>query len=320
MKLKTVLAHTVPEAMKIVRQTIGDDAVIVSSLRTQTGDVRLVVATDSNTKENDNLNIIDTDKAHDLDPIQTLLTIHHTPELLIQHILQKLSDKNTNDIAHSLGKAFENTFSFAPIDTIKTKRAFLLTGIPASGKTIALVKWAVHAKLQQIRVCVLTLDNKKAGALSGLEAYTNLLNVPLIPTQIENLNNIIQQYRKTHDLILIDSPGLNPWMATDMSLLANINRLCEGVEPILTMPAGLDAIESGEIATSFAKFGCNRLIATRVDTSHIFGNLLNTAHAGNLSFAYYSDNSSVSEPLRPLNTTELTRLIMKTPLSQELFS
>lgn len=320
MKLKTVLAHTVPEAMKIVRQTIGNDAVIVSSLRTQTGDVRLVVATDTKTKTNNDENIVDIDKKHDLDPIQTLLTLHHTPELLIQHILQKIPDKNTKDVTTALTTAIENAFSFAPIDVIKTKRAFLLTGIPASGKTISLVKWAVHAKLQQIRVCILTLDNKKAGALSGLEAYTNLLNVPLIPTQIENLNNVIQQYRKTHDLILIDSPGLNPWMATDMAFLANINRLCEGVEPILTMPAGLDAIESGEIAASFAKFGCNRLIATRVDTSHIFGNLLNTAHAGNLSFAYYTNSSSASEPLHPLNATEITQLIMKTPLSQELFS
>ena len=323
MRLKTVSAPTLPEAMTIIRQSLGEDAVIVSSLRMPNGDVRLVVAV-GDTSEDKRLEtaLKKTDDESNSDKLRTLLTLHRVPELLIQRILKTAltNGETLMDIRSALINAFQTLFTFAPVAPIKTKRAFLMTGLPASGKTIALVKWAVSASLQKTKVCILTLDTQKAGALSGLQAYTDLLNVPLIGVTIDTLADTLDKYRQTSDLILIDSTGLNPWLATDMATLTHINHSCQGVEPILVMPAGTDSIEAGEIASTFAGFGCTRLITTRLDTSHIFGNILNAAYAGSLALAHYSTTPTAADALRPFDAEVLADMLINTPLSQELFS
>ena len=323
MRLKTVSAPTLPEAMAIIRQSLGEDAVIVSSLRMPGGDIRLVVAV-GDTSEDKRLEMAlqKSDENACTDKLRTLLILHQVPELLIQRILKTVTtDTETlSDIKTALTKAFQTLFTFAPITSVKTKRAFLMTGLPATGKTIALVKWAVAAALQKTKVCVLTLDTQKAGALAGLQAYTDLLNIPLIGVSLDTISETIETYRQTSDLILIDSAGLNPWMATDMATLTHINHACQGVEPVLVMPAGTDSVEAGERASSFAGFGCTRLITTRLDMSHTFGNILNAAYGGSLALANYSTTPTAADALRPYDAETLADMLINTPLSQELFS
>lgn len=323
MRLKTVSAPTLPEAMETIRQTLGEEAVIVSSLRMPGGDIRLIVAV-GDTAEDKRLETVlqKTDNDPCTDKLRTLLTLHRVPELLIQRILKTVitNTETRSDIRTALTNAFQTLFTFAPIAPVKTKRAFLMTGLPAGGKTIALVKWAVSAALQKTKVCIMTLDTQKAGALAGLQAYTDLLNIPLVSVTMDTLPETVNTYRQTSDLILIDSAGLNPWMATDMATLTHINHACQGIEPVLVMPAGTDSVEAGEIASIFSGFGCTRLITTRLDTSRTFGNILNAAYAGSLSLANFSTTPTAADALRSYDAETLADILINTPLSQELFS
>ena len=51
MRLKTISASSVPEAMKEVRDVWGEEAVIVSSLKLSDGRIQLVVAIGENENE-----------------------------------------------------------------------------------------------------------------------------------------------------------------------------------------------------------------------------------------------------------------------------
>ncbi|MBR5130306.1 MAG: hypothetical protein IKV03_03690 [Alphaproteobacteria bacterium] len=323
MRLKTISAPTIPEAMKEVRQTWGEDAVIVSSLRLADGRTQLVVAIGEN--ENDTMlsqTLLQSSKGHiqndNAEKMRALLSMHRVPDLLIAKML-KATDLS-GDFAQILTDTLRHVFSFSPIGIVKTKRAFLLTGMSACGKTTSLIKWALMAKQQHVKVALVSIDNHKAGAIQGLQSVANLLKVPLtIVEDLEQLNKAVQEARSDSDLILIDSAGLNPWMATDMSFLAEVKQQCIGVEPIVVIPAGLDSLETGDIASQFVRLGCTRFIATRLDISSVYGNILSAAASG-LALTYYGKGAMPTDLFSSFSAETLSDLLMNTPLSRELLS
>ena len=323
MRLKTISAPSIPEAMKEVRQTWGEEAVIVSSLRLADGRTQLVVAIGENEADSAlSQTLFQQPKGHiqndNADKMRALLSLHRVPELLTVKIL-KATDLS-GDFSQTFIDALRHVFSFSPIGIAKTKRAFLLTGMPGSGKTTALIKWALMAKRQYVKVGLISLDNHKAGAVQGLQAMADLLKVPLkVADDLVQLNHAVQTMRSDTDLILIDSVGLNPWLATDMSFFADLKHQCNGVEPIVVIPAGLDSLETGDVAAQFARLGCSRFIATRLDMSGVYGNILNAA-ANGLALTYYAQGAMPTDVFDAFTAEALADLLMRTPLSRELLS
>ncbi len=321
MRLKTISASSVPEAMKEVRGVWGDEAVIVSSLKLSDGRIQLVVAIGENetavsqTLFQKNTGQFQNDNA---EKIRALLSLHRVPELLIAKILKETD--LSGEFSQILTDALRRIFTFSPIGIAKTKRAFLLMGLSGTGKTTALIKWAFMAKRQHVKVGLISLDNRTAGAVQGLQSLADLLKVPLtVVGDLTQLNQAVQTMRSESDLILIDSVGLNPWHATDMAFLADLKQVCNGVEPIVVIPAGLDSLETGDIAVQFARLGCSRFIATRLDVSGVYGNILNAA-ANGLALTYYGMGPMPTDLFEALSAEKLADLLMTTPLSRELLS
>lgn len=320
MKLKTFTAQNIPEAMESIRQELGDEVLIVSSVRLQNGGVQLVVATEEESDTKLEQVLFGTTEDQHTAKVRALLTAHQTPALLIQRLIQNITDSKRKTTEHLLEEAL-GLFPFAPISLAKTKRAFLITGAPASGKTITTAKLAVEAVLKKLKVSVLTLDTQKAGGTEQLSAFTNVLHIPLkIVSSRDELPGILAEERFKSDLILIDMPGLNPWLATDIAQISELKQEIDGLEPLLTLPTGLDSAESGEMADSFARGGCMRLIPTRLDLSHSFGNILYAAHMGQLPFCNYSISAAVADPLPSLSPKILATLMVKHSVKGELFS
>ena len=323
MRLKTISASSVPEAMKEVRDIWGDEAVIVSSLKLSDGRIQLVVAIGDSENEailsqtlfQKNTGEIQNDN---IEKMRALLSLHRVPELLMVKILKEAD--LSGEFSQVLTDVLRRVLTFSPIGIAKTQRAFLLTGISGSGKTTALIKWALTAKRQHIKVGLISIDNRKAGAVHGLQSIAQLLKVPLmIADDLPHLKESVQNMRATCDLILIDSVGLNPWVATDMAFLVDLKNFCEGVEPIVVIPAGLDSLETGDIAAQFARLGCSRLIATRLDISGVYGNILN-AVANGLALTYYGMGPMPTDEFETLSADKLTDMLIKTPLSRELLA
>lgn len=319
MKLKTFTARTIPEAMDAIRAELGDEVLIVSSVRLQTGGVQLIVATEeagADTALEEAL--YGAPEEHHVASLRTTLNAHHTPTLLIERLALAVSESKRKTPQHVLEDAL-STFTFSPLIPSKTKRAFIFTGQAGSGKTIAVAKLAVKAVLKKMSVCVITLDTQKAGGVEQLGAFTSVLKLPLKTVKnAAELDLVLQTERLKSDLILIDTPAVNPWIVTDMGQIAELKQI-EGVETLLTMPAGLDSAESGEIADAFSRAGCSRLIATRLDASRSYGNLLYAAHMGKLSFAGFSNTSAVTDPLHTLNPKTLAALMTQNQTKGDLF-
>ena len=89
------------------------------------------------------------------------------------------------------------------------------------------------------------------------------------------------------------------------------------IEPVLSMPAGTDAEESGEIARVYGTLGVNSMIPTRIDIARRLGGLLSAAHYGGLIFADASHTPKVADGLIGLSPKRLTALLTGTCEVQE---
>ena len=83
-----------------------------------------------------------------------------------------------------------------------------------------------------------------------------------------------------------------------------------GAEPVLVLAAGGDAMESADIAASFAAIGAGRLVVTRLDMARRLGSILAAADAARMRFSDVSITPQVADGLSPINPLSLARLIM----------
>jgi len=312
MRLKTFTAPSMPEAMRLVRDQLGPDAIIVSSQPADKGKGVIVTAAIEQAPEPVAA------AAHvAADPVERMtetLATHGAPGPIAERLLAVVAKalSRTNDPAIALGAALDSVFGFAPLGTPEPARRggrpVMLVGPPAVGKTVTVAKLAARAVMARKPVMLVTMDTRRAGAVDQLAAFARVLKVDLgEAADAEGLKHFLRS--AGDQAVIIDSPGANPFNAAEM---AEIAAAAEAVhaEPVLLMPAGLDVADSAEIAEAFAGIGAGRMICTRVDLARRLGGLLSAAQAGRLAFAEVSVTPQIADGLTPLNPVALARLLL----------
>ena len=312
MRIKTYHASSVPEAMNQIRKDFGSGAMILSNQRTIDG-VRITVGLeDVVSEEQINEALFGAPAQQTQDNIERCLVQHSVPPLLVERILSVIR-KNKKDMPDLilLTDAFQEIFKFLPLSMQTSKKAYMLVGPCGVGKTIAVAKMAFRAKIENKKIAVITTDIKRAGAIEQLEAFTKILELPLIKVRKPDLlKNAVDTARQTSDLIFIDTPGINPFLQKDLSLLDEMRQNIDGLEAILVLSAGADAYESAQIAEAFLSLGCYRLMATRLDLSRRLGNILFAAQNNGYALTDVGISPHVHEGLCPIKAKSLAELIL----------
>jgi flagellar biosynthesis protein FlhF len=313
MRLKTFTAASMPEAMRLVREALGPDAIIVSS---QPGDrgkgVRVTAAIETPAEP-----AAPSRPAAGADTIARLtesLAGHGVPAALAERLLAGAAkaQARTTDPVVSLAAALDTVFAFAPMappePVRRGGRPLMLVGPPGVGKTVTVAKLAARAVLARKPVMLVTMDIERAGAVDQLAAFARILKVDL--AQAADAAALARTVRDAGDrAVMIDTAGTNPFDAADTAALAAAAESVHA-EPVLLVAAGGDAAESAEIAEAFGTIGAGRLIATRVDLARRLGGLLSAAQAGRLAFAEAGATPQIANGLRPINPVALARLLL----------
>jgi flagellar biosynthesis protein FlhF len=114
---------------------------------------------------------------------------------------------------------------------------------------------------------------------------------------------------KGADHIVIDTAGVNAFNSGETADLARL--IAAGnIEPVLVMPAGIDAEESGELGRAYGGIGIRTVLPTRLDITRRLGGILSAAHHGGLIFAEGSHTSKVADGLFALTPKRLAALLM----------
>lgn len=323
MRLKSFTAGTMKEAMNMIRESLGEDAIILETREENGGrSVRVTAAIDKDTEAtmpraqsaavSDDMGFNDWDMTANMDVAEEIgdtLLRHAVPDALIDDIVAHVNTMGLPDPQEAMLNAFQTMFAFKPLPTKTYGRPLMLVGPPGAGKTLAAAKLSARGALLGQKMAVITTDVIRAGGVEQLEAFTRLMKINLqkaeTPKQIkERLAEI-----KNVDQIIIDTAGVNPFDPESVKMLARLIAAAE-CDPILVIPAGMDADESGEIARVFAMVGAKSMISTRIDVARRLGSLLSAARHGGLNLAEVSNTAKVADGLSPLSAKRLVHLLM----------
>jgi len=292
MRLKTFSAPSMSEAMLMVKEHFGGDAIIVSSQKGENGlGVRITAAVDH----------VEEDHAFDdemgfedfpdpMDAIGDALTHHGAPASVTDKILNLAGDLSLDDSHLSLTGALDQAFSFAPLPELKKGGTVMLVGLPGAGKTV-------------------TTDTIRAGGFQQLEAFTKILEIDLMsagsPSELKDAMIAGIPGAGT----IIDCAGGNPFDKKDLKRQRDLIQAVEA-EVILLLADGTDPLEAADIAEIYRDLSASGLITTRIDVARRHGALLSAASAGELVIRGGGMGPSVTDGLKPLNPVALARLLL----------
>jgi flagellar biosynthesis protein FlhF len=309
------------EALNMIRETLGEDAIIVATAEENGGKiVRVTAAIDKDTEATmptalSDMNYDDwqypddDDSATVVEEVTEVMLRHAAPEDVLDQMVATVNIMGMDDTREALAAALNTLLEFRPLPSKTYGRPMILVGPPGAGKTLAAAKIAARGALNGLKMAVITTDTIRAGGVEQLEAFTRLMKIDLkkasTPKDLRDRLAEIQQA----DQIIIDTAGVNPFDPESVKLLARLIGVAD-MDPVLVIPAGIDSDESGEIARVFATIGAKTMIPTRVDVARRLGSVLSAAYQGGLSLAEVSNTAKVADGLSPLSPKRLTQLLM----------
>ncbi len=343
MRLKSFYAKTMSEAMQIVRDTLGEDAIIVATREENGGkSVRVTAAVEryedtvredphfelnkkagspqtaaaeSAHAEELTRNWLQYDDEEDAEgQVIELLTDtmlqHSIPGDVLDNIISTATMVGLDNPHEALTAAFDHLYHFRPLSHKPTRKALMLVGPPGAGKTLASAKMAARYVMDGYKVGVITTDTVRAGGVEQLAAFTKLLKADLRRARNEDeLQAHLRELDGSVDQIIVDTGGSNPYDVDDMRGLAKLIN-CGNIEPVLVIQSGLDAEESSEIARSYALLGVQRMLPTRLDIARRFGGLISAAQKSGMAFADASDTPKVANGLTAVTPSMLSDLFL----------
>ena len=330
MRVKVFHAPTAAEAMRLVRDGLGDDAVILSTKDDGRDGMAITAAVESDLAEDALTEAIgaaeplngggapDESLTAEANTLIRALAYHGVPTPLAERLFRSASANGSDALAPSLAGVIDATFNFAPL-TAAPQRPCMLVGPAGVGKTVAVAKIATRAVLAGLRVAVMTTDTTRAGGVDQLAVFTNVLKLDLLVIDRgAELGRAVQQAAEAGSVV-IDSFGVNPHRDDELATLKDLIGAA-GAEPILVLAAGGDPAEQAEVAERFADLGVHRLLITRLDEARRFGGVLGAADAAGLWFSDASISPYVGQGLHGLSPASLARLLLRDPAEGEIIA
>ncbi len=337
MRLRTFTASDMPSAMKMVREALGDDAVILAT-NSKPGSKQVTVTAAIEERDDDIGMRHERLEIREISPhpspliphvlmddikfeLQNILRFHNLPEILITKMLQKITPADYLDVIEkrrgseelfrpALEKLLIRNFVFDPLRFTTQDLRIMLVGTPGIGKTLTVAKLATKLAMDKQSLTVITTDTNRAGGIEQLSSFTSILELDLKIAKDRNELDRILKAIPPRTRVLIDTAGCSPYDHKEFAELKNLATI-ENIEPVLVLPAGGDSLETMDMVEIFAKLPIRRMLATRTDTTRRFGGIIAAAVAHGLSFCNMARSASIMDSVQPMEPAILAQLLLK---------
>ena len=191
------------------------------------------------------------------------------------------------------------------------QKVIALIGPTGVGKTTTIAKLAAIGGLAKKRkIGLITLDDKRIGAIAQLEVYSRILNIQMeVASSKEEVVKSLQKLKRK-DIVLIDTPGISQ---KDTRQLGELRDLLDNVGPVeihLLLSAVTKEKDFNRILDKFRVIPIDSLIFTKLDESSEYGDLLNQLIRTKIPVSYFTNGPQVPEDIEVATLKKLVDLIL----------
>ena len=186
-----------------------------------------------------------------------------------------------------------------------------LIGPTGVGKTTTIAKLAAFGGLTKKRdIGLITLDDKRIGAVAQMEVYARILDIQLeVASNKEELLESLKKLKRK-DMILIDTPGVS---LKDTRQLGELKALLDdagSVEIHLLVSAATKERDFMRIFEKCSVMPIHSLIFTKLDESGEYGDLLNQLVRTKIPVSCFTNGPQVPEDIEIATLEKLVDLIL----------
>ena len=338
MKMKRISAATLKDAMELARRELGEDSILIDTKKNPAGGLIVTFAVDQ-----------EDEKLFDDEPVQTFAdSIYFQPEIpkpaaakvelshpahdiiaeviayhaipaplgdaLMRHVERTpLKPDSLLEVAQTaLAQALTSHVKFQPLVTnaAPTGRAVMLVGPHGAGKTSTIAKIATELTLHKKRILLISTDTERLGGPESLQLLAGMLKCEFAVCESRAKLKSLVTAAQGKIWVLIDSSGANIYEFSQLKALGELAGL-QGIEPILTCPAGMDSAEAVEMASVFNFLNMERMIVTRLDAVRRLGSVFAALSTGGYALSNFTDSAIPTDPCHTLSAAALARLMLR---------
>ena len=182
------------------------------------------------------------------------------------------------------------------------RKIIMMVGPTGVGKTTTIAKLAARYAYKlgaNYKVGIVTLDSFRVGAIEQLNAYTNIMRLPL--EVVKKPEDLVEALLRLKDCnyIFIDTAGSSQYDIDKIELINEYQQKVEEmpIEKVLVLPANVKQTDLQEIYTNYSCLNIDSLTFTKLDETISFGNLISFAHKTKKSITYFSVGQNVPDDL-----------------------
>jgi flagellar biosynthesis protein FlhF len=297
MHTHTFTAARLETALDRVKRELGANAVIVSSKRLDPRrvEVRAVAAADASEWR-------EPAAAPPREPrslVERLLIQGGVDEPLATYLASRAggAPRTLREATEAVVEALRRSVEFALPDLRGPRRVLAFVGPTGVGKTTTLAKIAARTALVERRpVGLVTLDGYRIGATAQIEAFADLIGVPLEVAR--DATSFRRSLRRLADaeVVFVDTAGRAPRDDAALSELAAILQSTpDEVETTLCIAAATRRVELEHEIERHAVLAPRTLTVTKADEARQHGGVLSAHLIGALPLAWITTGQRVPE-------------------------
>ncbi|MGD8754347.1 MAG: flagellar biosynthesis protein FlhF [Desulfobacterales bacterium] len=195
-------------------------------------------------------------------------------------------------------------------------RVMAVVGPTGVGKTTTIAKLAaLHALEQHQSVALISIDSYRIGATAELKVYAQAMGIVLKTAATPAAFGAAVDECCEYDLILVDTPGLNPLNPDEIDFIKRCLACIDQLEIYLALSAMSKESDLNKSFECLNTLDVTGLIFTKLDESCSYGNLINFLSDHSLPLTYLTGGRQVPNAIESGSVEKIVeRLLADVPI------
>jgi len=188
-----------------------------------------------------------------------------------------------------------------------------LVGTTGVGKTTTIAKLAAQMSLKsKKKVGLISIDSYRIGAMEQLKAYANILGIPCFPAFNRKYLVAALESLKNMDVVLIDTAGQSQYDGKRIEELKNMMTDDLQIQSHLLLNVSTTEEEMSRTAVNFSPLKYRSYVFTKLDESEKYGSIINQLMKIELPISYLTTGQNVPEDIEEATKNRILTLLFKT--------